>query len=380
MRLISAILTGVVAAFLALSASGAFARPEYARREGVACQYCHVSGSPGSADGLGGRQSTLRNDRGTYYGAHNHSFAGYVEKSGVSKVAPTFRYAWKEEFKTLPRRIAIGDVTGDGTPRLVTLSEKASDKNSATLDVLKWDGKSFVSEFTGEAKAAADRLAVGKFGGPDRPAVILTSDALWSWNGSTFVRRAAASPMPIIGAARMQDGTERVVLAPASNKLLAYSVNLNSVKQNDWLIDPIPAPGAPKSVWGDMHATPEFMTAMGVPQQLGDAGVYGLLYLKRPNVYYIYQLDRDTAITADPANPGKPKVVFTNTYFITFRETKTGDTLWTSPKLPGTGLDLVIDDPKNPGKQGLLVLFDGTTPVNAATPGKGRTIAFFAME
>ena len=78
-----------------------------------------------------------------------------------------------------------------------------------------------------------------------------------------------------------------------------------------------------------------------------------------PDLDDAYRFDRDTTLGSDPANPGKPKVSYTNTYFITFRETTTRDTLWTSPKLPGAGLDLVIDDPKNAGKQGLLVLFDG---------------------
>ncbi len=363
-------------------AVGASARPEYARKEGVACQHCHVSGSPGSLDQLTGRrQTTMRNDRGNYYGAHNHTFQGYIESAGrVKNVAPTFKYAWKEEFKTLPRRIAVDDVTGDGKPRLITLSEKPDDKNSSTLEVKRWDGKAFVTEFTGDAHAPADRLAVGHMGGADRPAVILTSDALWTWNGTTFVRKQAPNPMPIVGVTRLQDGTERVLLAPTSKNVLAYKVNLTAVRQDDWLVDPIPAPSPPKNVWGDMHSTPEFLASMGVPDQLGAGGLYGLWYIKRANVYYLYQLDRDTTIGPDPQNPGKPKVSFTNTYFITFRETRTGSTLWSSPKLPGEGLDLILDDPKGGGKQGLLVLFNGTTPINATTAGKGRTLAFFVME
>lgn len=361
--------------------SGAFARPEYARKEGVACQHCHISGSPGQLDRFTGqRNTTMRNERGLYYGSHNHSFAGYVESGGTKTMRPTFRYAWKEEFKSLTRRIAVGDVTGDGKPRLITLNEKQGDKATSTLEVKRWDGKAFVDEFTGDVRTTADRLAVGKFGGADRPAVILTADALWTWNGTTFTRHAAANPMAIVGSTRLQDGSERVLLAPASNNVQAYRVNLTSVKQDDWLVDPIPAPTPPKNVWGDMHAPREFLSAMRVPDQLGAGGLYGIWYIKQANVYYLYQLDRDTSIGPDPQNPGKPKITYTNTYFVTFRETKTGETMWTSPKLPGEGLDLIIDDPKGGGKPGLLVLFNGTTPVNATTPGKGRTLAFFVME
>ena len=378
-----AILRTLAAGWLSVGlAASVSARPEYARKEGVACQYCHVSGSPGTLDQLSGRrQNTLRNVRGIYYGAHNHTFQGFVESADTSKnIGPTFRYVWKEEFKTLPRRIAVADVTGDGKPRLITLNEKTDDKNSSTLEVKRWDGKAFTTEFTGDVRAPADRLAVGKMGGSDRPAVILTADALWAWNGSTFTRRPAANLMPLLGVTRLQDGAERVLLAPTSKSVLAYKVNLTAVRQDDWLVDPVAAPIPPKNVWGDMHSTHEFLTSMGVPDQLGAGGLFGIWYIKKYNVYYLYQLDRDTSIGPDPQNPGKPKITYTSTYFITFRETRTGETLWTSPKLPGEGLDLVVDDPKSGGKPGLLVLFNGTTPINATTPGKGRTLAFFAME
>jgi len=363
-------------------ATTASARPEYARKEGVACQYCHVNGSPGSLDSLTGkRQSTMRNERGIYYGTHNHSFAGFVDNANtVKNLKPTFRYVWKEEFKTLPRRVAVADVTGDGKPRLISLNEKEGNKTTSTLEVKRWDGAAFKTEFTGDVQAPADGLAVGKFGGADHPAVILTSDALWAWNGTTFTRRPAAAPMSILGTTRLQDGSERVLLAPNSKSLLAYKVNLASIKQNDWLVDPVPAPSPPQNVWGDMHSTPEYLSALGVPDQLGAGGLFGIWYIKKANVYYIYQLDRDTTIGPDPQNPGKPKVSYTNTYFITFRETQSGNTLWTSPKLPGEGLDLILDDPKRGGKPGLLVLFNGTTPVNATTAGKGRTLVFFSME
>ena len=51
----------------------------------------------------------------------------------------------------------------------------------------------------------------------------------------------------------------------------------------------------------------------------------------------------------------------------------------TPSELPCDGLDIVIDDPKGAGKYGILMLFNGTTPVNGVA-GKGRTLAFFAME
>ena len=374
-------------------AGAASAKPEYARKEGVACQHCHLSGSPGAPDPLTGkRQSTECNSRGIYYGSHNHSFQGYVEAAAPPKgavpnaryiAAPTFHYVWKEEVKTLPRRMAVADVTGDGKPRLILLNEKPEDKNASTLEVKRWDGKAFVTEFTGDVRAPADKLAVGRMGGSDRPAVILTSDALWVWDGSTFVRHPAASPMPLLGVTRLQDGTERVLLAPSSKNILAYKVNLTSVKKDDWLVDPVPAPSPPQNVWGDMHTTPEFLAAMGIPDVLGAGGMLGIWNIKKFNAYYIYhiKLDGDFDIGADPQHPDKPKITYKKPmYYVTFRDTRAGVELWTSPRLPGEGYDIVLDDPKNGGKEGFLVLFNGTTPAAGTTPGKGRTLAFFAMD
>ena len=357
--------------------TAATAKPEYARKEGQACLYCHQASNPGSIidPATGQRQGTARNERGTYYGAHNHSFVGYISKSGW----PSFRYMWKEEFKTLPRRIAVADVTGDGKSRLITLNEKPDDKNSSTLEVKRWTGTAFVTEFTGPVSAPPDRLAVGKIGGTDRPAVILTSDALWTWNGSTFVRQAAPTPLPIIGVTRLTDGTERVLLAPTSKSVLAYRVNLTAVRKDDWLLDPIPAPTPPKYLWGDVHAAPEFLQSMGYPSSIGSGGMLGMWYQQAYKSYFLYQMDRGTDLAADPNNPGVPKVVFNSEYHVTVRETAAGGTVWTSPRLPGNGLDIVIEDPKGGGKQGLLMLFNGTTPVGGV-PGKGRTLAFFAME
>src|SRR5690349_5561172 len=82
---------------VAALAGSASAKPEYARKEGVACLHCHVNGNPGSLDRVtGARQSTERNVRGAYYGSHNHTFAGYVEAAvRPVSVAPTFHYVWK---------------------------------------------------------------------------------------------------------------------------------------------------------------------------------------------------------------------------------------------------------------------------------------------
>ena len=127
----------------------------------------------------------------------------------------------------MPRRIGIGDVTGDGTVRLVTLNEKPDNPKSSVLVVRKWDGKAFSKEFEAETQAAPDKLEVGKFAGEKKPAVILTADACWTWNGRTFARRLAPKPMNLFGVTRARNGEERVLIAASPTEIKAYKVLLD---------------------------------------------------------------------------------------------------------------------------------------------------------
>lgn len=371
---------GMLFALLVIIGKSADALPIYAQKEGRACSYCHVSVSPGTRDALTNkRETTQRNYRGEYYQTHNHSFAGFVEKGSATgkEPSPTFRYVWKEEMTEPVRRVAVGDVTGDGKLRLITLTEKAPAGKMSTLQVKLWDGKAFVTEFTDTVQGAADRLAVARLAGQSKPAVIVTADGLRVWNGKSFDFWPAAESLPILGTVRMADDTERVLLMRPNKSVMAYRVNTASVKRDDWLTDPIPAPQPPASVWGDMHSDADGFPAMGIPDELKVHAVLGIWNVKKFKYTYIYQLkiDRDMDVTADPAHPGKPKITYKDAaYWILIRDLRTGNELWASPRLPSEPYDLAMDDPRNAGKPGFLVLVNGTAT------GKGRTIAFFAMD
>ena len=59
----------VLAAGILLNVSTGSAKPEYTKKEGKACAFCHVK--TGSKE---------LNDAGKYYAAHNHSLDGYDKK------------------------------------------------------------------------------------------------------------------------------------------------------------------------------------------------------------------------------------------------------------------------------------------------------------
>ena len=52
--------------FLGCLATGATAKPEYAKKEGKSCTFCHVK--------MGSKEL---NDAGKYYKEHDHSLKGY---------------------------------------------------------------------------------------------------------------------------------------------------------------------------------------------------------------------------------------------------------------------------------------------------------------
>jgi hypothetical protein len=57
----------LAAGFLWACLTPSYAKPEYAKTEGKACTFCHVT--EGKPD---------LNEAGTYYGAHDHSLKGYT--------------------------------------------------------------------------------------------------------------------------------------------------------------------------------------------------------------------------------------------------------------------------------------------------------------
>src|SRR5580658_8312473 len=139
---------------------------------------------------------------------------GYLARAAARRPAaakpptPFFQFLWKEEIAEPAVRLAVADVTGDGTSRLILLAQKPLRSELATLIIKKWTGTEFTTEFSGDVNAPPDRMAVGKFAGKDKPAVVVTADALWAWNGSKYVRKPVARPLAVFGCSRLHSGDE----------------------------------------------------------------------------------------------------------------------------------------------------------------------------
>jgi hypothetical protein len=384
--LLGAILAGLIIAPLRASATAA-----YASKESKACLYCHVSASPRliTTDPETKERkiepSTL-NARGIYYSEHNHTFDGYMERKVMGATAPpVFHFGWRETLTDSPRRIAVADVVGDHKPRLITLNEKADDKTSSVLTVKRWDGKAFVTEFSAETHGPADRLEVGKFAGSDRPAVIVTSDALWFWNGKSYVHLPSIRPLPLFGLTRLRDGSEKVLIANSPADVRAYEVDVKA-SDGEWLKNGVATPNSAQVAWGDMHATADFFDKINMPFVLSQGGLIGVWDVRKFGKTFLYhaRINQDFDVKDDGTDKAKPEFVLkSQSWCVEFVDpadlsqvgAKRGPVgLYFTPALLGSIYDIATESAKGDGTPGLLIL------TSDSGDGKGRSLYFYPLD
>ncbi len=289
---------------------------------------------------------------------------------------PIFHYAWKYVLTDLPRRAAVADVLGTGHPQLITLNEKPGKADLSTVTIKKWTGSDYETVSSKEVLSSPEKIAIGKFCGADKPAVIVTGDALWFWKGSALVRKASPKLLPIMGSTRLKDGDERVLLLE-NGAVKAYHISLSS--ESNWLVDGIPSPASDRVFWGDMHAKPEELMAMGMPAPLSTGGLIGLWDARKFGKLFIYDAftDNDIDLKVNPKDPNHPDFVVTSrSSFVHFRDPKDQNykILWTTPRMRGVVYDIGLENPTGDGTSGLMVL------ISESKDGKGRTLYFFALD
>ena len=367
------------AAFLAVCfGRQARATVQMAESERRACQYCHLNGSPGSVDATLARQSAALNARGLYYAKHEYSFKDYVEPT-ASAAAPTalFRSITRDTLPGNTRRVAVADVKGDRTPRLITLDEKPDTRDSSVLTIKRWDGKAFVTEFSADTPGTPDQLAVGRFT-LDSKTVILTSRAAWYWNGKTYTSKPSPQPINLIGTLRSRIGSGDSVLATdAGGDLWEYRVSIGA--GGDVLTGGHPL----KQLTGgdvsrmDMHGSQEFFAKIQLQSAFTQGGILGLMTGGKSGRQLLYhaELDQDIDIK-NPVGNGKAQFVLKSQGWKVGVDDPRQPTLanhFYTPRLAGDIYDVATESAHGDGATGLLIL-------TSATPdGKGRSLYFFAL-
>lgn len=371
----------LLAAGLAVCGGGqAQATTAMAQREGRACQYCHVSGSPGTIYvATGARQTNDLSKRGLYYGRHNGSFEGYVESAAPVSAAPNLlRFISRDLLPDSARRMAVADVTGDRTPRLITLNAKPDTTDSSVLTVKKWDGKAFVTEFRADALGAPDKLAVGRFT-PDGKTVIVTARAVWFWNGKTYANKASTQTMNLIGMLRLPtDSTDNVLAMDAGGEVSAYSVDVgpgSDVLTNGRRLSQLTGGDITRF---EMRGTPEFFSKLQMPPAQTQGGIFGLVAGGKGFPPVLYHVDPDqvadaTNVTGSARAQAAPKILGWKVSVDNLRRPSLSNSSYT-PRLAGEIYDVATENPRGSGIPGLLVLTSGTPD------GKGRSLYFFALD
>lgn len=334
--------TGTVLGSLTLAAAAAQARPEYAAKEMKVCGYCHVNPAGAGA----------RNPRGVYYAAHDHSFTGFDEAKVMGP--PSFKQAWKVDVPAGARRIAVSDVTSDKKPRLLVLGED----NSLTIDRLTntdLEKEDSLDLGAGAAKFVAGHFVKGK------PAVIAVPGALYYRDGDKYSKKEAPDLKDITGLARFAGGVENLF-------------TFNGTDPETWAVDPsadkpltpgkklVPPDKASGVLWSAvLHAAPEALAAIGVPEIATKAGVVGGLDPREDGRYYAF---------APLVGPDGSFLVIAN-----LGESGLPTPVWRSPKLTGKVLDVAVgSDPKGSHQTGFFIL------EASGVDGKARLVEFYALE
>ncbi len=342
---------------LLVLATASQAKPEYARKEKKVCGYCHVNPNGGGA----------RNPRGVFYGMHNHTFEGYDEAKVMGTAAepkkktgdPAFKSAWKVEVPATAKRIAIADVTGDKTPRLLVLD----DHNRLTIHSVT--GAAPKEDASIELGDKGEKFVAGGFA-KGKPAVIVVPGAVYYKDGDTYKKKVLADLSDVTGTVRFTDGTDTFFFFGGGQPDV-YAIDLTGDKTltaGREMVDPASGGGVYSSLVARLPG--EMLAGIGVPAEGQKTGIIGLFDPRAEGKLYAWVPWVD-----------KEDITLKVTGMDMLAHGNGGEfkSLWSSPKLAGKVLDVAFGtDPRNPKQTGLFIL------MATGEGGKGRTVEFFALD
>ncbi len=278
--------------------------------------------------------------------------------------AVQFRLAWEMPLPDPVKLIEIGQVTAEKHNSLLMLVG-GKDRNDARRKLLitHWDGFKFATDFSTEflGNNILDVLLVGHFRtasslpkpakGKASPPVaqqIVTTEGIYEWTGGTFAR-LFESPTDTKLAILLEKSPDQL-LTGAGDKAIAYEVGDKDVH---------PSAGEPPE---DGNGYVRF--GVGTQDLALVPGVrYAQSFWSNRNKWMIGLLRGKPAGLPDYPNAtvGDRLVVYVPKFGSrdkTFWGCRTEDLeeAWRSEPLPGRVLDVRVGDPKNEGKDGILVL------------------------
>lgn len=273
--------------------------------------------------------------------------------------APAVKTTWKMDVPAGTKRIAVVDLKGDKSFRLLILDAEG------TLTINKVTDAALTKEDAISLGKEADQFAVGQFV-KDKPAVIAVPGAVFYRDGDKYSKKDAADLKTIHGSVRYADGTENLVVFGQGRAPHGYTIDLaadNPVKDGGELKSPKEDVELYRTLSPNLPA--EMLAASPFPQELKKGGVIRLFVPEKSKKLYglaAWQTDDSHLAMIDGDD------LFSNT------SSNLAPT-WKSEKLVGKILDIAFGPSFKDAKQnGVYVLEE------SGKDGKARQLEFFAIQ
>lgn len=326
------------AAAIGLSA-GAAATPEFAAKEKRPCSFCHVSPA-------GGGELTAA---GKYYVAHNKSLKG---------LPISFKSLWKAEAPAETRRIALGNVLGDGKVRLLTLG------SGDELSIMEWADAKLSPKTSLKLGPGASSVFVANLE-KDKPAVVAVPGAVYVHNDEGFKRLKASALTAISGIVQFTDGEQCVFQFDGMSEPAVFGVKSDA--SNPLTVGPAmvyPEQGAGVYSWVVARFPSDALAMLGWPAEAAKTPVLGLYDPRGDENLKAWMIWKDAKgerlILADPG---------------AILGAGTINPVWSSASFAGKVLDVTIGrDPRDSNAVGFLVLTED------GKEGTGRALEFLALD
>ena len=302
-----------------------------------------------------------------------------------------FQRAWSAVLTDPIKLIEIGPATEDKKNSLLLL-QAGRDTNDykRKLIVTHWEGSRFVTDTTNEfIGTVLDALLVGHFRPTGKAAVIpavaskeqtgkdkkkpkstptsqiVTTEGVYNWNGSGFTRLFASPPN--LRLSLILEGTPDQLVMKNGDASVVYEAGETDAHPSQFLLT-TGDPGYARMAVGTQpyDGSRDFAPNVRYMQSFWQNRNHWIVGLERGKP--APTKDDPNATTGDKLVVYTPKLSNREKTFWQLTRSSDFDESWKSEALPGRVLDVRVGDPKNEGKDGILVLTAGKrqrgTPFN----------------
>ena len=286
-----------------------------------------------------------------------------------------FQMAWNAVITDPVKLIEVGPVMEDKKNNLLLLvGGSQSSDYKRKLVITHWNGTRFVTDTSNDFLGTAlDALLAGRFRPQIRPVVlpaaqppkdkkkpkplptsqIVTTEGVYLWNGSSFTRLFASPPN--LRLALILDGTPDQMVINGGSSTTAYEAGETDSHPSAYLLDTTDAGYVRMAVGTQSYdGAKDFLPNVRYMQSYWQGRNHWQIGLERGKPAATQ--DYPDATTGDKLVVYIPKPANRDKSFWKMTRADDFEETWRSAALPGRVLDVRVGDPKNEGKDGILVL------------------------